>query len=167
MSLSMSSTIAQEFPKDWVGNYKGEMLIGFADQPGDTLEVDFLLEEVIEDSAWTYRMTYRSDKYGDIVKDYIIRKTGDTKSAYVLDELDGILIEMTLMDNCFYSSFSVLDNMYMTMLYKLGDNLFFDLVVVSNRPTKESVSEEDEEGQSFEVSSYKPTLHQSAYFIRQ
>jgi hypothetical protein len=112
-------------------------------------------------------MTYHSAKYGEIVKDYIIRKTGDAKSEYILDELDGILIEMTLMDNCFYSSFEVLGNLYMTTLYKRGDDLFFDLVVVSIEPTKESTSEEDEEGNSFQVSSYKPTLHQSVYLKRQ
>ncbi len=166
MSMFLWSATAQSFPKEWIGNYHGEMLIGFENRSGDTLEVDFGLQEIVKDSSWTYKMTYHSQKFGEIVKDYIIRKTGDSESGYVLDEQDGILIEMTLMDNCFYSSFEVLESIYTTTLYKRGGDLFFDLIVVSANPTKETVSKDDEDGNSFQVKSYKPTLHQSVYLKR-
>lgn len=158
---------AQNFPDGWVGDYSGEMHIGFAEKQGDTVDVDFEIHEVAKDSAWTYKMTYHSDKFGEIVKDYVIRKRGETASDFILDELDGILIEMTLMDNCFYSSFEVLGSIYTATIYKYGEDFFFDLIVVSLKPSMESKSEEDDEGNSFEVNSYKPTLHQSVSLKRQ
>lgn len=53
---------------------------------------------------------------------------------YILDEL--ISIEMSLMNNFFYTGFEVLDSYYWITLYKIQDDLFFDLKVMSATPLK-------------------------------
>jgi len=165
-SAAISLCFAQNFPNGWEGRYSGEMHIGYADRDGDTLEVDFVLEEIVKDSSWTYTLTFHSDKFGDIVKDYVIRRVNGSARDYILDELDGIEIEMSLMNKCFYTGFEVLGSYYSTTLYKIQDDLFFDLTVMSTTPSKTTSSEEDEDGNSFEVKSYKPAQHQSVLLIR-
>ncbi|MFT5858082.1 MAG: hypothetical protein ACI865_000166 [Flavobacteriaceae bacterium] len=165
-SLIVSQGFSQSFPEGWEGHYSGEMHIGYADRDGDTLAVDFVLEEIVNDSSWTYTLTFHSDKFGEIVKDYIIRRADGSTRDYILDEQDGIEIEMSLMNNCLYTSFEVLAHQYTTALYKMQDDLFFDLTVISTTPTKTTSSEKDEDDNSFEVKSYKPTQHQSVYLTR-
>ncbi|MFT5777143.1 MAG: hypothetical protein ACI837_000074 [Crocinitomicaceae bacterium] len=167
VSLLALSASAQEFPTGWEGTYSGELIIGHASSPGDRLGVDFVLNEIVPDSSWSYTMTYNSSKFGEIVKDYVIRKKNTDSTAYILDELDGIEIEMTLMDDCFYDFFEVMDTYYTSTLRKNGDALYFDLFIASSMPTLLTSSEPDEEGNIYEVKSYKPTQHQSVHLTKQ
>ena len=124
---SFLSVNAQSVLADWEGMYEGEMIMGNIVRPNDSVRVTFELTPLEADSTWTYRMTYHSDKFGEIVKDYQLTRVGDSKTDFLLDEGDGIIIEMSLMNDCFYSMFEVMDNIYSTSLRKSGESLQFDL----------------------------------------
>ena len=158
---SFASVNAQSVLESWEGTYEGEMVIGFDNRTNDSVHVLFQLLPIEMNSSWSYRMTYISDEYGQIVKDYIIRKVEDSNVDFLLDEKDGIVIEMSLMNNCFYDMFEVMDNLYATTLRKVGDELVFDLFTASKPDGTLTKSEADEEGNVFEVTSYKPSLHQT------
>lgn len=157
---------AQSFPQDWMGVYEGKMVIGFTDRPSDSVAVVFELNTIEEDSSWTYRMTYTSARYGVIVKDYIIRRDGNNPANYMLDEQDGILIEMSLMNGCFYDLFEVMDQLYSTTMCMTDGTIRFDLYVASHSTPLTTNSEVDEDGNSYQVKSYKPIQHQTVVLTR-
>ena len=158
---------AQSFPEDWIGTYEGKMVIGFTDRPSDSVAVVFELQTIEKDSSWTYRMTYTSSRYGVIVKDYIIRRDGNNPANYLLDEQDGILIEMSLMNGCFYDLFEVMDQLYSTTMCMMNGTIRFDLYVSSHSTPLTTNSEVDEDGNSYQVKSYKPIQHQTVLLTRQ
>lgn len=155
----------QEFPKDWIGSYTGEMILAFEQRPNDTLNVDFIMEEKEEDSLWSYTMIYHSAKYGEITKDYLIRaKTKGDKKHFELDEQNGIIMELTLMNNTLYGMYQVMGDIYSSTMRHNGDNLYFDLYAV---PTKNPrTSKLDSDDQEIEAISYKPKLSQSVRLFK-
>lgn len=155
----------QEFPKDWVGSYAGEMILAFEQRPNDTLDVDFIMKEKIVDSIWSYTMIYHSPKYGEITKDYLIRaKTKGGQKHFELDEQNGIIMELTLMNNTLYGMYQVMGDIYSSTMRHNGDNLYFDLYAV---PTKDpKTTQVDSEEQEIEAISYKPKLSQSVQLFK-
>lgn len=159
--LSTLPTVAQNFPEDWLGNYSGEMYLGnIASSETDTLPVtlEFLTE--IEDSVWSYKMTYNSEQFGVIVKDYKIRatKSGDTRKL-LLDENNGIVMEMSLMDGTMYGMYEVLGTMFISTLKYEDGALYFDLFGASmSNPTETSAIEDGEE---YKATSYRTQFHQT------
>ena len=160
------SANAQSVLAEWEGTYEGEMIIGNTSRPNDTVRVTFEFTPLEEDSIWTYRMTYHSEKFGEIVKDYQLTRVGDSKVNFLLDEKDGIIIEMSLMNDCFYSMFEVMDNIYSTSLRRSGDKLQFDLFSSKMKDGTMTKNEADKPEDIFEVMSYKPGLHQTVMFER-
>ncbi len=163
------NTSAQSnFPEAWVGNYEGEMTIGYFDKPTTTAQVSYSLQEIITDSVWSHKMIFYSDEYGEVVKDYVIRanKKGDHVN-FILDELNGIEMEMSFMNNCLYGIFTVSENYYSTTFRKLPDeSLLWDLYVTPQDSKKVDAIESGTgaEKKTFEVTSFKPSLHQTVVF---
>ncbi len=158
-------SFGQEFPKDWMGSYTGEMILSFEQRPDDTLDVDFTLAEKEKDSLWSYSMVYYSEKYGKITKDYLIRtKSKGDKKHFELDEQNGIIMELTLMNNTLYGMYQVLGDIYSSTMQHNGDHLYFDLYAV---PTNDPITSKlDSEDQDIEAISYKPKLSQSVRLYR-
>lgn len=168
---------AQSFPEDWIGEYSGQMIIGSMTMQKDTVDVQFSLQEIVPDSSWTYKMTYNSPKFGVVVKDYIIRKSGRFPSQFVLDEQDSILIDMTLMNNTFYSVFQIEKTIYSSTMSLHDKDIYFDLFITSaespriSRPTSaendnEDEEREDDQEESQDILSHHTYLHQSVYLKR-
>lgn len=161
--LFSPATIAQTFPDDWLGNYEGEMHIGNVDSHRtDTIPVTLEFQTEIEDSAWSYKMTYNSEQFGMVVKDYKIRatKSGDTKKL-LLDENNGIVMEMSLMNGTMYGMYEVLGTLFITTLKfeEEEEALYFDLFGASmSNPTETSTIEDGEE---YKATSYRTQFHQS------
>lgn len=166
----VSNSYAQStFPELWSGIYSGTMKIGNTDRPTIMVDVEFELLELINDSAWTHKMTFRSDNYGDIVKDYVIRAQakGDTVN-YFLDEQNGIGMETTLLNDCFYGTYTVSGTMYVSTLRRLDDQtLLWDLFAAeeSSKKRSELIRLEGEETE-IEVFSLKPSLNQTVFLKR-
>lgn len=164
--ISVNYANAQSALEEWEGIYEGEMLIGFTERSNDSLHVRFEMLPLEEEASWTYKMIYNSKRYGEIIKDYIIYQDGDSNESFILDEKDGILIEMSLMNNCFYEMFEVVEQLFAATLCKDGDSLRFDLAVSPKKMKRVSRIEPEEGEDPIEVISYKPTQHQTALLHR-
>jgi len=166
--------LSQDFPKDWLGSYKGEMLIANLGRPTDTIPVEFNMVTLEEDSVWSYKMTFYSERFGTIVKDYKIAATSkNNHQNYLLDENNGIVMEITLMDGTFYGMYEVMDMIFITTMRYTEGNIYYDLFaapkanpMVTSTEAEETEGEEEGE-ESIEATSYRPTLHQTALFIRE
>ena len=131
--------------------------------PKDSVVVTLEIVELIKDSAWTYTMGYKSEKFGNILKDYqILKSSKENKTEYLMDEKNGILIEMTFFDDTFYEYFEVENMIYSTRLSKRQNNIEFEIAGAQNEATKTSLSapQDEEEFTQFEVKSYKPLFAQ-------
>lgn len=167
--LSLNFVGAQTtFPKNWVGQYEGEMILNSAGRPSSRVSVELDLHEVEKDSVWTYTMKYNSEKFGEMTKDYRIARVikGDSVH-FVLDELNGIIMELTFMNNCFYGNYEVMGTLYSTTLRKTNDdNIIFELFAGSMAQPKITYADNEEGKDPIEAKSYKSMIAQSVVLSR-
>lgn len=151
------------FPKDWIGDYSGKMILGYLDRTADTIDVELEIKEVIADSVWTHKMIYHSPKFGDITKDYLIRIVRkDDKQRFVLDEQNGIVMPLTFLGDCFYGTYDVQEMKYINSMRKKDNTIIFDLFAGNEKSKKTDVIHEEGD-EDFVVDSYTITLHQTAF----
>jgi len=155
---------AQEnFPVSWIGTYKGTMYIyKQAEGLKDSLDVEL---EILPDSVnrWIYRMTYKSLRFGEVIKDYFIVKPDSlAANIFLLDEKDGIYILQTYMDNCLYSSFSVAGNYLNSIIRKSDDTIYFEIFSSSTKESLKSQNEAKKGQVVFIVRSFPPFTTQKA-----
>lgn len=158
-----------DFPKDWVGSYAGTMYMHYptADRM-DTVEVFFELLEVEADSVWSYVMNYSSKKFGDRAKEYQIVKPDPSKEYYFhLDEKDGIIIELILMADTFYSNFSVMGSYLTSRLERVEGGVAFEITSTKEEASLESVNDPelstDAPEEAITVFSYAPFTVQRVF----
>ncbi len=162
------NSMAQKFPEDWIGSYSGDMILGYHNRPNDTIPVDLEIEEVEEDSTWTYRMTYHSDRFGEIVKNYLyVVKSKKDDTHYILDEQNGIKMNQTYMNGSFYGMYDVMGNTYVSTLRRTDEGLYFELIAADLNNKLESASIPEANEDAIEVESPLVTIHQSALLKKQ
>lgn len=162
ISLSSGVSSAQNSLNEWMGDYAGDLILGFVNRPNDTIPVKFEFHEIAKDSCWTYRMHYESKKYGNMTKDYVIRvKTIGDNQNYILDELNGIVMELTLLNDCLYGFYEVMESNYVSTIRKVENGLFIELISSSRNYPLISSTIETQEEPGIEAKSFKPILHQS------
>lgn len=165
-----SLLFSQDFNADsWIGKYAGTMKLSNLNGWNDEVNVEFEFKEITKDSVWTYTMCYKSEQLGELIKDYrIIRPAGNVKSAFKLDEQDGIVIDMTFMNNSFFSIFEVEGMIHTSSMQLVGTTIRFemfggDLLTPTNVTTS---LPEGESNETYKVSSYKPSYAQTVYLKR-
>lgn len=158
--LLTSKLIAQDFnPIQWIGNYNGVMNLS-SGKNNQTINVEFEFKEVKKDSSWTYIMKYKRPGQDELVKDYTIKRLqGNT---FVLDEKDGILIDLPYRNGAFLSLFEV-DGMIHSSSMSLTENgirleLFGSMI---DKPSR--VAENIQEEQKFIVNSFAPSYAQTVF----
>ncbi len=157
-------SFSQQFPEDYTGNYAGQMIISSLHGQRDTVEVDFAFKELIPDSSWTYTMVFQSSRYGDITKDYLLKKKTTGQSMhFLLDEQNGIVMEMTYLNECLYGMYEVQDQFYISTLRIQENALLYDLMIAPKQNATQSVYSEDD---TFKVDSYKPVMQQTVLLSR-
>lgn len=165
LTFSHRAFAQNTFPEGWVGEYEGTLLITGGIGILDSIPVDFVMKEVEKDSIWTYTMMYHSARFGELVKDYrYVRVRKDDPNNYLFDELNGIVMELTLMNDCFYGMYEVSELFFINTLRKEGDGLYFELTMSPVPNPKLSAAEE--EGEIFEAKSFKPNQVQSVHLKR-
>ena len=168
LTLSVHLSIqAQEykFPEDWVGQYSGFMYIDTKDHVRDTVEVDFGLMEMVKDSLWSYKMVFHSKTHGMILKDYLIHtKKKEDNTNFILNEKNGVEIEMVLMNSCFYSMYKINDVVYSSILKRQSEGILFEIFTVDTKTPNYSVVGSGEDNQ-ITIESYFPNVVQSAMLV--
>jgi hypothetical protein len=156
VSIFYSIGFSQEFPKDWVGIYSGQMSL-FPNNSLISVELEIL--ELAKDSLWGYKMRYYTPN-GEVIKDYQIRK--ETKDRFVMDE-GSIEIDMRFVENSFYDMYRLDSTIFTSVLRKTRKNkIDFTLYggAISQKNTR--VTNED----AFFVHSYLPNFVQQVTLKR-
>lgn len=111
---------------DFIGYYAGEMqLINHDKNAYNTVFVTLDIHETKKDSVWSYIMTYNSQTYGSMTKDYEIQLTKE--GGFQIDEKNGIVILMSFIDGCFYEFFESDDMYFYVTMRKRKKNIQFEL----------------------------------------
>ena len=112
-------------------------------------------------------MTFENSRFGKVVKDYRIIKTDSLpENVYLMDELNGIVIQQTLMGNTFYSNFSVANNRLFSILRNELDYIEFEISSMRNEPTLISKNKPLDNSEIYEVKNFAPFTTQRAYLFR-
>lgn len=168
LALSVTTSFAQQFPDDWIGNYSGKMIIGnLRPKAPDTVDVKFELATIEKDLSWSYKMTFISTKFGTVVKDYkIVADTSGNTKKFVLDENNGIKMNLSLMDGTFYGMYEVMGMMYISTIQYLDGDLYYDLFAAAMDSATVTATPKTEEEESIEATSYETFLHQTVLLKR-
>jgi hypothetical protein len=114
------------------GQWAGTMQLYHQGQLRDTVPVQFTVAP-LADTAWTWRMEYRSVKYPQ-VKDYVLRLLDRAKGHYVVDEGGGLVLDDYLIGNKLYSVFEVKGNLLTASYELLGEQLVFEVTAGQKLP---------------------------------
>jgi hypothetical protein len=111
---------------DFIGHYTGEMqLINQDKNSYNTVLVTLDIHEIKKDSIWSYIMTYNSQTYGSLTKDYEIQLTKE--GGFQIDEKNGIVILMSFIDGCIYEFFESEEMYFNVTMRKRKKNILFEL----------------------------------------
>ncbi len=147
----------------FLGEYRGEMFIIQKGKTADTLSAELIIKEKVKDSIWLYKMTIHTEKE-IITKEYQIIACAKTDTInYIMDE-GSIKIEMTLLGNNLYSTYSINNKFYNSILRKSKSGLIFEIFASSQKSSLTSWSEKTESDIRYEVKSFKPILTQFCLF---
>jgi hypothetical protein len=156
---------AEKFPANWLGIWKGELIIHKASEPDKKINME--LHILPTDSAknlWKWKIIYKGDKRDDI-RNYYLMAIDTAKGIFVLDEKNTILIDFRYHENSFYSVFAV-ENSILFSSYELkGSYLLFNITVCNKKNVRKS-GQGQKEGIT-EVESYPVTVIQQAILNKQ
>jgi hypothetical protein len=159
--------------EDWCGNYSGKMLLS-SGYTGEQIEIDvaFEFKEIVKDSSWTYIMTYTDEKNDKLTKTYrIIKPENSPVSKFILDELDGTLIDMSYRNKSFLSFFEVEGMFHSSSLSLINKNtlrfeIYGSFSREPSRVTEAMMYEESETKGTLTVASFCPAYSQTVFLKR-
>lgn len=129
LSLALISALAPvQFPKDFVGVWKGDLNWG---KPGVS-EVSHMPTTLTiqpkQDGTYTYQL-----KYGETpLRDYLLRAKDEAKGLWVIDEGQGVLLDQVWIDECLTGAFGVGKATVISRLRKEGKNLIMEMITHEN-----------------------------------
>jgi len=89
--ISFLSKAQESFPQNWLGSYKGDLLIYAADSIKMKLEMELNISGTNKDSLFDWTITY--DFKGDKdIRAYKLLVVDRTKGHYKIDERNSIVI---------------------------------------------------------------------------
>jgi len=92
---------------DWLGKWKGELIIYGVTDTLQTLSMELWVEETDTASMWNWTIIYHG-KNGDDVRKYALKAMDSTKNGhYQVDERNSILLDTYLRGNNLSSRFTV------------------------------------------------------------
>lgn len=111
----------------WIGYWEGDLYIYSKGEIKDTVPSILTITKTDNPDVFIWKTVYKApDK--DIVKDYKMIAQDSIPNMYILDEGDGIELEVYKFGNKLYSVFEVQGNL-LTSLYELKDNkLIFEII---------------------------------------
>lgn len=142
------------FPKNWIGNWKGDLKI-------DNLEKDTIINIPMElniaptktSGKWYWQLVYNGSP-----RDYELIAFQTANGHFKMDEKNTILLDQQLFDNVFISRYDVAGNLLMVTNRLVGEQILFEVIF----SRKDSINITGGQGEVPEVKSYPITVYQRA-----
>ena len=156
-----SCTYAQteSFPESWQGNWKGT-LSWYRTGSDSAMKVNMELHISSTDSAdvWNWQLIYGSADKDD--RPYRLIKKDDKGIHWVIDELNGIILDQYWVNGKFCGAFTVMNSTIINSYWMEGENLIVEFYSIGAKPVN-TTGKGDEEVpyvQSYAVSSYQKAV---------
>jgi hypothetical protein len=148
------SVFGQHYLSDFQGVYSGFLHLCGTQTPCDSIAFSIQIHPTESPFRYQQITTYTLPDGRKDAKNYVLEldKNDTTKTKYLLDELDGILIPETRIGNVFYSLYAVEKQYFQVKTSYFSDRIEFELVVYDETDAVNTHSEPDEMDQSFYVS---------------
>lgn len=164
LSLFISlSAIGQStnFPQSWAGNWKGE-LEWYKTGKTDPQKVNMELRIQPGDSTGNYTWQIIYGSAAEDNRPYLLKAKDAAKGHWVIDELNGIVLDQFLVGNKFCGAFTVMGNTIINNYWMEGDKLMVEFFNFPAKPitTTGSGTEESPSVDSYKVSSYQKAVLQ-------
>lgn len=115
---------AQHHIKSWAGKYSGELVIYKPDgNVAQTVSMVLDIGPTADSTVWTWKTTYNKND----VRDYVVLIKDASKGKYVLDEKNGILIDLRFFGNKILSCFDVEGYLIYDSHTLVGNEIIFEL----------------------------------------
>ncbi|MEX1002214.1 MAG: hypothetical protein WDZ35_08885 [Crocinitomicaceae bacterium] len=150
-----------QLPKAWMGQYAGELSSINIQGEESTYAMELIIE-VENDSAYAFTIIYGKDSLKQ-VRAYTLRQIGENR--FMLDENNGIFLNMNLIGDRLFSVFEVEGNFLHLCYRKTKKGIDFELT--SSRKAEISGGITHEDGEAIPaVQSYSVLAYQSAHLNR-
>ena len=162
ISCSLFSNGQKEFPKTWIGNWKGELL-WYKTGEKEPKKVNMELRIHAADSADKYSWQII---YGSATEDnrpYTLLLKDSAKAHWVIDENNGIVLDQYWVGNKFCGAFTVQNNTIINSYWIEDDKLIAEFYSISAKPVATTGKGT---GESPYVDSYKTGSYQKAVLRR-
>lgn len=159
-AFASSVAIAQSsFPESWIGNWKGE-LQWFRTGTTEPQKVNMELRIQKGDSAGNYTWHL---VYGSVSEDsrpYILKAKDAVKGHWVIDELNGIVLDQFWVANKFCGAFTVQNNTIVNNYWIEDGKLMIEFYSLGAKPliTTGLGTEESPKVDSYRVGSYQKAI---------
>lgn len=149
------------FPHDWLGYWSGELNI--YDSTGLNNQLEMALDISKTDTIGVYNWTiiYGADSMEQKRK-YQLKELDSTTGHYLIDEKNGILLDVYLFNNELNSIFEVSGNTLFITYKRVLENLIFSVKVYSSKEIRISGNIKDQNQEIPIVNSFKLKTTQEA-----
>jgi hypothetical protein len=147
---------SQEIPREYLGNYKGELKI-YTPEIVSKLDMELEISSTDTLGKYNYVLRYLSDQNPDI-RNYTLIAKDSLKNQFILDENNGIKIPTTYVNNTLQSFFQVESSLLATKISFQKDLAVFEISVAN---TKQADSTATYSGE-FMVLGYPVSVYQKA-----
>lgn len=150
-SFSQSS-----FPKDWIGNWKGELLWykGHSPEP-QAVKMELRIQPTDSAHKFTWHMVYGSPSQDS--RPYILMAKDTTKGHWVIDENNGIVLDQFFLANKFCGAFTVQSSTIINNYWIAGGKLHIEFYNILAKPiaTTGKGTDDSPSVNSYQVRSYQ------------
>lgn len=146
-----------DFPASWKGNWKGQLNWY---QTGKTEPQSVSMELRIQktDTAWTWQLIYGGETNDN--RPYILLPRDSTGVHWVIDELNGIVLDQYWVGNQFSGVFSVMNNTIMNNCHMENGKMIVEFFSYPTKPisTTGYGTEDSPKADSYRIASYQKAI---------
>jgi hypothetical protein len=138
--LTILSVVAQNSLQQWKGNYVGELFIYKPDgSVAQQVSMELEVKPTADSTIWIWKTTYNHKD----TRDYVVLIKDAAKGKYVLDEKNGILIDIRAFGNKLISCYDVEGYLIYDSHTLNGNEIIFELTSSSSDQNHTSGGKDD------------------------
>jgi hypothetical protein len=150
--INTSLSKKENFPKNWIGNYQGELQIYSVDSIKMTAQMKLQISQKT-DSLYNWTIIYNINGKKDI-RSYELQIIDIKQGHYIIDEKNSIKIDAFYHNKIFTSFFKVMDSYIVASYTKKDNTIIFEIISASNKKTTTTGNTNVNEEKIPEVTTY-------------
>jgi hypothetical protein len=153
------AAVAQQkksFPQNWVGNWKGKMQWYQGTNPPREFDMQLRIHPVADSvNMYTWQIIYGKEEKDN--RPYYLKAVDTAKGHWVVDEVNGIVLDQYFLGNKFCGAFTVMGNTIVNNYWMEKDQLMVEFISYPAKPvaTTGKGTEEIPNVDSYRIGSYQ------------